>query len=238
MSRTEVEPERGASAESVIVLSPEGFAAAMAGDVLGVARIAGIMAAKKACELIPLRHVITIGGAEVQFAPLPERRAIRIVATVKTSDPAGAHIEALTAASVAGLTIHDMVKDKSAVIEGVKLVGDAGKRDHYKAKAGPQRRSTGMAASPVSAKTERARPQVLMGEVAATRAPPAPDQRREAFRSFMTSRRLRPSQWAKDAGVPLGEIMGFLNGRSRGFSAEIADKLAQAAKVRADDMFR
>jgi cyclic pyranopterin phosphate synthase len=238
MSRTGTELGREASAESVVVLSPEGFAAAMAGDVLAAARIAGIMAAKKASELIPLRHSAAISGAEVEFAPLPQRRAIRIVATVKTSDPAGAEIEALTAASVAGLTIHDMAGDKSAVIEGVRLlVANAGKSDHYKAKAGPQRRSTGMVAAPVSARTERAKPQILMGEVAAARMPGAPDQRREAFRAFMTSHRLRPTQWAKDAGVPLGEIMGFLNGRSRGFSTEVAEKLAQAAKVGAADMF-
>ena len=77
-----------------------------------------------------------------------------------------------------------------------------------------------------------------MGEVAATRMPPTPDGRREAFRTFMTSHRLRPSQWAKDAGIPMGEIMAFLSGRARSISSEAADKLARAAKVRADDMFK
>ncbi len=69
-----------------------------------------------------------------------------------------------------------------------------------------------------------------MGEVAATRAPAAPDARREAFRTFMTSRRLRPSHGRRIPGVPLGEIMAFLNGRAMGLSADAAGKLALAAK--------
>jgi hypothetical protein len=79
-----------------------------------------------------------------------------------------------------------------------------------------------------------------MGEVAAPRARSqgaVAEQRREAFRAFMTSRRLRPTLWAKQAGVPSGEILGFLTGRSRGFSQEVAEKLARAARVQVGDMF-
>ena len=79
-----------------------------------------------------------------------------------------------------------------------------------------------------------------MGEVAAPRSPShgaAADQRREAFRAFMTSHRLRPTVWAKQAGVASGEILGYLTGRSRGFSPDVAEKLARAAKVRVEDMF-
>lgn len=61
---------------------------------------------------------------------------------------------------------------------------------------------------------------------------------RDAFRAFMQSRRLVPSKWAADAGVPLGEIMGFLTGRSRGFSDDTIARLAKAANVTPGDMFR
>jgi hypothetical protein len=66
----------------------------------------------------------------------------------------------------------------------------------------------------------------------------APDNRREAFRNFMTSHRLRPTTWAKDAGVSSGEILGYLTGRSRGLEGDVAEKLARAAKVRVEDMFK
>lgn len=75
-----------------------------------------------------------------------------------------------------------------------------------------------------------------MSEVAAPR--PAQDQHRDAFRAFMTSRRLRPTLWAKQAGIASGEILSFLTGRSRGLSPDVAEKLARAAKVRVEDMFR
>ena len=83
---------------------------------------------------------------------------------------------------------------------------------------------------------ERPKPSPIMGEVWAPK--PAPDATREAFRRFMIRKRLRPTTWAKDAGVRLGEIMGYLTGRSRGFSPETAEKLARAAKVRVEDMFQ
>jgi hypothetical protein len=79
-----------------------------------------------------------------------------------------------------------------------------------------------------------------MGEVAAPRVRSQGndiEKRRQAFRAFMTSRRLRPTLWAKQAGVPSGEILGFLTGRSRGFSQEVAEKLARAARAQIDDMF-
>ena len=82
----------------------------------------------------------------------------------------------------------------------------------------------------------RPKPTALMGEVWSPR--PAPDAGREAFRAFMINKRLRPTTWAKDAGVRLGEIMGYLTGRSRGFSPETAEKLARAAKVRVEEMFQ
>jgi cyclic pyranopterin phosphate synthase len=98
------------------------------GDALEVARIAGIMAAKRTSDLIPLCHPIPIDAVEVDL-----RRAdtgIEITAVVKTTARTGVEMEALTAVSVAALTIYDMIKgiDRSAVIESVRLVRKSGGR--------------------------------------------------------------------------------------------------------------
>ena len=115
--------EREAVAEAVIVLSAEAFEAvasgeAPKGDVFAAARIAGIMAAKKTPELIPLCHNIVLAKVEIAFENLPDRNAIRITASAKTMGRTGVEMEALTAVSVAALTIYDMTKgiDKAAVI--------------------------------------------------------------------------------------------------------------------------
>jgi cyclic pyranopterin phosphate synthase len=124
---------REAEAEAVIVLSADAFAAvsegtAPKGDVLATARIAGIMAAKKTSELIPLCHPLPLSKAAIEFEMLSDRNAIRIAATVKTTAQTGVEMEALTAASIAALTIYDMVKavDKSAVVESIRLLTKSG----------------------------------------------------------------------------------------------------------------
>jgi cyclic pyranopterin phosphate synthase len=91
------------------------------GDALGVARIAGIMAAKRTSELIPLCHPLPLDGVEVELAL--GRDAVTILATVKTTAKTGVEMEALTAASVAALTVYDMCKavDRGMVIERVQL---------------------------------------------------------------------------------------------------------------------
>lgn len=98
------------------------------GDVLEVARIAGIMAAKKTSDMIPLCHPIAIGSVEVSFAS--EQRGIEVTATVKTHDKTGVEMEALAAVSVAALTIYDMVKgiERSARISEVRLLRKSGGR--------------------------------------------------------------------------------------------------------------
>ena len=100
------------------------------GDVLGVARLAGIMAAKKVAELIPLTHPLLIDSVTVDFAFDAERCAVIIEASVSISGRTGVEMEALTAASVAALTIYDMCKaiDRSMVIEEVRLLHKAGGR--------------------------------------------------------------------------------------------------------------
>ena len=98
------------------------------GDALEVARIAGIMAAKKTSELVPLCHPIAIEGVELAFEEREE--GIGIVATVRTSDKTGVEMEALTAVSVAALTVYDMVKgtERGVAIRDVKLLRKSGGR--------------------------------------------------------------------------------------------------------------
>lgn len=104
------------------------------GDALGVARIAGIMAAKRTPDLIPLCHPLAISGVEVDLEVLDD--AVAITATVRTADRTGVEMEALTAVSVAALTVIDMVKavDKGAVITDVRVESKTG------GKSGPWQR--------------------------------------------------------------------------------------------------
>lgn len=94
------------------------------GDVLGVARIAGIMAAKRTPDLIPLCHPIALTHAEVELVPADDGDAISITTTVSCNGKTGVEMEALTAASAAALTVYDMCKavDKGMVIEGLRVV--------------------------------------------------------------------------------------------------------------------
>lgn len=106
------------------------------GDVLGVARLAGIMAAKQTANLIPLCHPLPITKVSVDLVPDPDLPGIRITATVKTTGQTGVEMEALTAASVTALTVYDMSKavDKSMEISGLHVVlKDGGKSGRYTA---------------------------------------------------------------------------------------------------------
>lgn len=94
------------------------------GDVLGVARIAGIMAAKKTSELIPLCHPLALTRVALEFELLPSDSAVQCTATVETVGPTGVEMEALTAVQVALLTVYDMCKaaDKRMVMTGVRVL--------------------------------------------------------------------------------------------------------------------
>jgi len=98
------------------------------GDVLGVARVAGIMAAKQTPNLIPLCHPLMITGADVFFTPDRESNKVKIEARVRTTGQTGVESEALTAVSVAALTIYDMLKavDREMTIGAVRLVHKSG----------------------------------------------------------------------------------------------------------------
>jgi len=107
------------------------------GDVLGAARIAGIMAAKKTHELIPLCHPLAISKVEVDISPENAPPGLAVRATVKVTGQTGAEMEALTAVSVACLTVYDMVKavERGITIEAIRLVEKlGGKSGHYRAK--------------------------------------------------------------------------------------------------------
>ena len=110
---------------------------AQKGDVLGTARIAGIMAAKRTHELIPLCHPLPIAKIEVDLAPNAKLPGIDVRARVKVTGKTGVEMEALTAVSVACLTIYDMVKaiDRGMRIENIRLIEKSGGRSgHYRAK--------------------------------------------------------------------------------------------------------
>jgi cyclic pyranopterin phosphate synthase len=124
---------RQAVAAGKVRMSQETFAAIAAGntpkgDVLGTARLAGIMAAKQTANLIPLCHPLPIQKVEVQIFPEPELPGYRIEATVKIKAETGVEMEALTAVSVAALTLYDMAKalEKSICIEEIRLIRKTG----------------------------------------------------------------------------------------------------------------
>ena len=132
--------EREASAEGLVIMAPETLALiksgnAKKGDVLGVARIAGIMAAKKTHELIPLCHPLMLSKISVELEQDEHLPGIKVRATAKLSGQTGVEMEALTAVSVACLTIYDMVKaaDRTMRIEGIKLTEKrGGKSGHFR----------------------------------------------------------------------------------------------------------
>jgi cyclic pyranopterin phosphate synthase len=132
--------ERVAVAEGRVVMSKATLDLVMSGnakkgDVLGTARIAGIMAAKRTHELIPLCHPLALSQVSVDLTPDPALPGIAVRASVKVTGPTGVEMEALTAVSVACLTIYDMVKaaERGMRIEGVHLVEKTG------GKSGPYR---------------------------------------------------------------------------------------------------
>ena len=132
---------RVAVARGKISMQPETLALvaegrAKKGDVLGVARLAGIMGAKKTHDLIPLCHPLALSKVALELVPDVDNACIDIEATVKTTGQTGVEMEALTAVSIAALTVYDMVKavDKGMVISDIRLVlKDGGKSGLFEA---------------------------------------------------------------------------------------------------------
>ena len=130
---------RTARAGALVRMKPETLALVMEGrvkkgSVWETVKIAGIMAAKKTGELIPLCHPLAITHAGVEFFPDPETGIVRIEATATVTGPTGVEMEALTAVAVAALTLYDMVKavDRAVVITDIRLLEKSGGRSgHY-----------------------------------------------------------------------------------------------------------
>jgi cyclic pyranopterin phosphate synthase len=124
---------RVAVAKGTVRMQPETFkvikrGGTAKGDVLAVAQLAGIMAAKRTPDLVPLCHPILIGNVSIDFTPDEKSSTIEITATVASTGPTGVEMEALTATAVAALTIYDMCKaiDRGMRIEGIRLVRKSG----------------------------------------------------------------------------------------------------------------
>jgi cyclic pyranopterin phosphate synthase len=134
--------ERQAVARGVVVMAPETLALCLSGqakkgDVFAAARIAGIMAAKRTHDLIPLCHPLNLSKVEVEIAPDEALPGLRVAARAKVKGETGVEMEALTAVSVACLTIYDMLKavDRAMRIEGIVLTEKTGGKsgDYFRA---------------------------------------------------------------------------------------------------------
>jgi cyclic pyranopterin phosphate synthase len=131
--------QREARARGTVLMSPETFQQIMSGgiakgDVLGVAKVAGIMGAKSTAELIPMCHPLNITNVEITFNPIEKKHCIEIEARVKLKGQTGVEMEALTAVATAALTIYDMCKavDRAMVISDIHLVEKkGGKSGHF-----------------------------------------------------------------------------------------------------------
>jgi len=127
------ETDRVAVASARVVMRPETLEGIRAGnvskgDVLSVARLAGIMAAKRTAELIPLCHPLALTSVDVDLECVPERSAVDITATCRLRGRTGVEMEALTAAGVAALTVYDMCKavDRGMVVTDLRLLRKSG----------------------------------------------------------------------------------------------------------------
>ena len=202
------------------------------GDVIAVARTAGIMAAKRTADLIPLCHPLSLSQVTVDIAPLADGSGLEITAEVRTTGPTGVEMEALTAASVTALTLYDMVKavDKDMVIGQIRLdEKDGGRSGQYR---------RGVAAATSATKTGakgRRTPAARPAPVTTRSADPGADGRR-ALQAFIGARGLKVTEWAKSANVRSGEVFSFLSGRA-GLSPESAKRLADAAGVSVGELF-
>ncbi len=244
--------ERTAMAEAIVRMNPETLEAVLEGaipkgDVLAVARVAGIMAAKKTSDLIPLCHPLPISAVTVLCEPDEAECIIRILATVRVTGTTGVEMEALTAASVAALTIYDMLKavERGITIEAIRLISkEGGKSGSFRAEDKPAssgRHAAQRRASGVQIKTRRARA-VAVSEVA-VEAPVRKNvadasNKREALRRFMQARGLTAHAWTRDAGLAVGVLYSFLHGRTHSLTRGEEQKLASAINVDPEDLYR
>ena len=129
---------RRARVEARVIMSPEAFAALQAralpkGDAVAVARVAGLLAAKRTAELIPLCHPLPIEHIALTLEPDEESCAVQVSCTVATTAKTGIEVEAFTATAIAAVALYDMIKavDPSATITGLRLVSKTGGKQPY-----------------------------------------------------------------------------------------------------------
>jgi len=159
--------ERRAVAEATVTMDQETLTLVIdgtgaKGDVLSVAELAGIMAAKRTAELIPLCHPIALSDVTVEIRPDRKAGALRITSSASTVAATGVEMEALTAASIAALTVYDMVKsaDRGVVIGDIRLIEKSGGKSgtwHRPADTGPRPWSAAGATPPKRARSPRKR---------------------------------------------------------------------------------
>jgi hypothetical protein len=188
-------------------------------EMLAAAKVAGVLAAKKTPELIPFSPPVRSVKTEIEIAE--GESTLRLIAAVEAD--AGGEACALTAAAVAALTLCEMAKTSILSIRLIERTENA-PTPFPRKKAAPSR--------------VRAKPAALVGDVTAKVPASAGESGREAFRTFMTAKRLRATEWARAAGVPASLIYAYLAGRTAQIPAAAAAKLAKAARVRVEDMFK
>ncbi len=245
---------RSATASGFIALKSETLALiaegkTAKGDVIAAARIAGIMAAKKTHELIPLCHPLLLTGIAIDITHTEDGSGLLIAATVKTHGQTGVEMEALTAVSVAALTLYDMVKavDRAATIGAIRLIEKTGGKSDYAEgdletppipplpPEPPKLLSRGFRRAPGgSARAAAPRPAPTDQGPATARAT---HSRADAFRAFLRDNRLQVSGWAADAGLPVGLVYGFLHGRVGRLPKDAEEKLARAANATVQEIF-
>ncbi len=242
--------ERTAMAEAIVRMKPATLAQVLDGslangDALAFARVAGMTAAKKAFEILPLRPALPLSAVSVTCEPDETESLIRVLATVRASGHGSVETEALTAASVAALALCDVLlpAERDLVIEAVRLVSrqtslSSGARKEDQ----PNRHVALRRASAVQIKGRRSRPHATVKDTA-----PDPVQRksaadvagkRDALRRFMQARGLTAHAWARDAGMPVGVLYSYLHGRTHALSRIEEERLASAVDVDPDDLYR
>jgi cyclic pyranopterin phosphate synthase len=244
---------RSATAEAVVRMRPETLAivldgAVPKGDVMSVARIAGIMAAKRTSDIIPLCHPLAISSVAIVCEPDEQNSIIRVVASVKVNGPTGVEMEALTAASVAALTIYDMLKavEKGISIECIKLISkEGGKSGLFLAENSDSIGATTRYATvrrTGATPSKARRPQALKAgdtsvETKTRKSVSDNAAKRDALRRFMQSRGLTAHAWARDANLPVGVLYSFLHGRTHALTKAEELKLSNAVHVSPDDLY-
>jgi hypothetical protein len=190
-------------------------------DAIAAAKAAGSLAAHKTPELIPYCQGVHPIKTEIDIVATAGE--IRINATVEVET--GGEAQALTAAAVAAVTLTEMT---GASLQTVTLAAMEAPAPKPYARKVPVTRAVKSAPAPTT----------LMGLISAPPPSEGKGDKREAFRAFMTARHLRISDWAKQAGVPAAIVYAFLTGRTSSLASDVAEKLAAAANVKPEDLFR